>query len=184
MKNHGGLIEADSRQNEGSVFTVWLPADGKSALPPCTTEAPSTVRKGRVLVMDDEEMVRDSVGEMLETLGQDVEFSSGGAAAIEAYREAQAAGTPFSVVILDATVKGGMGGEDVIKKLREIDPDVVAVISSGYSDNALIANYNGHGFKAFLPKPYTLENLQAVLGSVMNPSTSNPPASAGGGSTE
>ena len=117
--------------------------------------------------MDDEDVVRDSVGEMLAALGQDVEFSHDGTSAVEKYRSAREAGSPFDFVILDATVRGGMGGEETVNKLKEIDPGVVAVISSGYSDDALLANYGVHGFKAFLPKPYSLDSLQSVLGSLM-----------------
>ena len=117
--------------------------------------------------MDDEEVVRDSVGAMLDTLGQEVEYAADGAAAVQCYRAALSAGSPFDVVILDATVRGGMGGEEAIRLLKEIDPSVVAVVSSGYSDNALVSNYAQHGFRAFLPKPFSLESLQTVLGSLM-----------------
>jgi two-component system cell cycle sensor histidine kinase/response regulator CckA len=126
-----------------------------------------TIRSGRVLVMDDEEVVRDSVGEMLRVLGQDVVFASDGAIAIEQFCAAQTAGSPFTVVILDATVRGGMSGEDAIKRLREIDPGVIAIVSSGYSDDALVSNYAAHGFKAFLHKPFSFDGLRTVLSSVM-----------------
>jgi CheY-like chemotaxis protein len=112
-------------------------------------------------------VIRDSLGAMLDTLGQEVEYAADGAAAVQCYRTALSAGTTFDVVILDATVRGGMGGEETIRMLKEIDPSVVAVVSSGYSDNALVANYAKHGFRAFLPKPFSLEDLQAVLGSLM-----------------
>jgi CheY-like chemotaxis protein len=117
--------------------------------------------------MDDDEVVRDSVGEMLASLGQEVEFSVDGASAIEKYCSAKKAGSPFSIVILDATVRGGMGGEETIGILRKIDPGVVAVISSGYSDEDVTANYASLGFSAFLPKPFTCESLQAVLSGLM-----------------
>jgi CheY-like chemotaxis protein len=117
--------------------------------------------------MDDEAVVRDSVGVMLDTLGQEVEYAEDGASAVQRYRAARSAGSPFDVVILDATVRGGMGGEEAIRLLREIDPSVVAVVSSGYSDNALVSNYEQHGFRAFLQKPFSLESLQSVLGSLM-----------------
>jgi CheY-like chemotaxis protein len=117
--------------------------------------------------MDDEEAVRDSVGALLDTLGQEVEFSADGAAAVQCYRTALSTGSTFDVVILDATVRGGMGGEEAIRLLKEIDPSVVAVVSSGYSDNALVSNYAQHGFRAFLRKPFSLEDLQTVLGTLM-----------------
>ena len=117
--------------------------------------------------MDDEEVIRDSLGAMLDTLGQEVSYAADGASAVERYRTALAAGTPFDVVLLDATVRGGMGGQETIRRLREIDPSVVAVVSSGYSDDALLSNYAQHGFKAFLHKPFSMEQLQTVLGKLM-----------------
>jgi PAS domain S-box-containing protein len=167
VKNHGGLIEVSSIENRGSVFTVWLPASESVVRPSDRTETPAVLRRGRVLIMDDDEVVRDSVGEMLASLGQEVEFAVDGASAIEKYRSAKKAGSPFSVVILDATVRGGMGGEETIGILRKTDPNVVAVISSGYSDEGVTANYASHGFSAFLPKPFTCESLQTVLGALM-----------------
>jgi CheY-like chemotaxis protein/anti-sigma regulatory factor (Ser/Thr protein kinase) len=167
VKNHGGMIEVSSRPNKGSSFTIWLPAGGAIADSSIRSEQPAAIRKGRILIMDDEEAVRDSVGALLDTLGQEVEFSADGAAAVQCYRTALSTGSTFDVVILDATVRGGMGGEEAIRLLKEIDPSVVAVVSSGYSDNALVSNYAQHGFRAFLRKPFSLEDLQTVLGTLM-----------------
>jgi CheY-like chemotaxis protein len=167
VKNHGGLIEVSSIENRGSIFTVWLPAGESVVRPSDRVETPAVLRRGRVLIMDDDEVVRDSVGEMLASLGQEVEFSVDGASAIEKYRAAKKAGSPFSVVILDATIRGGMGGEEAVGLLRKIDPGVVAVISSGYSDEGVMADYASRGFSAFLPKPFSFESLQTVLGALM-----------------
>ncbi len=167
VKNHGGMIEVSSRVNKGSSFTVWLPAGGPLADSSVRSAQPAAIRKGRILIMDDEEVIRDSVGALLDTLGQEVEYSSDGAAAVHCYRTALSEGSRFDVVLLDATVRGGMGGEEAIRLLKEIDPSVVAVVSSGYSNNALVSNYAEHGFRAFLRKPFSLEDLQTVLGSLM-----------------
>jgi PAS domain S-box-containing protein len=167
VKNHGGMIEVSSRVGQGSSFTIWMPAGGTVADSAVRSEPPAAIRKGRILLMDDEAVVRESVGVMLDTLGQEVEYAADGAAAVQCYRTARSAGSPFDVVILDATVRGGMGGEEAIRLLKEIDPSVVAVVSSGYSDNALVSNYEQHGFRAFLQKPFRLESLQTVLGSLM-----------------
>jgi two-component system cell cycle sensor histidine kinase/response regulator CckA len=167
IKNHGGMIEVSSQLNAGSSFTVWLPAGGTVLDSSVRSAQPAAIRKGRVLIMDDEEVIRDSVGAMLDTLGQEVEFAEDGAAAVDRYRAALSAGSRFDVVLLDATVRGGMGGEETIRLLKEIDPSVVAVVSSGYSDNALLSNYEHHGFRASLPKPFTLEDIQTVLARLM-----------------
>lgn len=167
VKNHGGMIEVSSVVNKGSSFTIWLPAGKTIPDSPVRSLQPAAIRKGRILLMDDEEAVRDSLGAMLDTLGQEVEYAADGAAAIDCYRKALSAGSTFDVVLLDATVRGGMGGEEAIRLLKEIDASVVAVVSSGYSDNALVSNYAQHGFRAFLPKPFRLEDLQTVLGSLM-----------------
>ena len=167
VKNHGGMIEVSSVVNKGSSFTIWLPAGKTTPDSSVRPTQPAAIRKGRILIMDDEEAVRDSLGAMLDTLGQEVEYAADGAAAIDCYRKALSAGSTFDVVLLDATVRGGMGGEEAIRLLKEIDASVVAVVSSGYSDNALVSNYAQHGFRAFLPKPFRLEDLQTVLGSLM-----------------
>ncbi len=167
VKNHGGMIEVSSVVNKGSSFTIWLPAAKTTPDSSVRSTQPAAIRKGRILIMDDEEAVRDSLGAMLDTLGQEVEYAADGAAAIDCYRKALSAGSTFDVVLLDATVRGGMGGEEAIRLLKEIDASVVAVVSSGYSDNALVSNYAQHGFRAFLPKPFRLEDLQTVLGSLM-----------------
>ncbi len=167
VKNHGGMIEVSSVANKGSSFTIWLPAGKTIPASPARSLQPAAIRKGRILIMDDEEAVRDSLGAMLDTLGQEVEYAADGAAAVDCYRRALSAGSTFDVVLLDATVRGGMGGEEAIRLLKELDASVVAVVSSGYSDNALVSNYAQHGFRAFLPKPFRLEDLQAVLGSLM-----------------
>ncbi len=167
IKNHGGTIEVESELNKGTTFTIHLPASEPelSAVPPAKT--PADMRKSRILVMDDEAVVRNVVGEMLQNMGHEVEVVTDGEAAIKKYQSARATGSPFDVVILNVTIRGGMGGEETIKRLREFDPAVVAIVSSGYSDEAVVSNYTAHGFKAVLPKPFNLTRLQAALGAVL-----------------
>jgi CheY-like chemotaxis protein len=128
-----------------------------------TTSAAVGTKKGRILLMDDEEMVRNVAREMLAALGNDVVCAEHGKKAIDLFREARAAGAPFDLVILDLTVKGGMGGEEAIRKIREIDPGVKAVVSSGYADSPVVANYRAFGFSAVLNKPYKIDALQNCL---------------------
>jgi len=163
IKNHGGLVRIQSEVGKGTVFYLYLPAltTGREERKIPATQA--ATRKGRVLVMDDEEMIRMVAKEMLRELGHEVVFSDKGEAAIEAYRAAQEAGTPFDVVILDLTIRGGMGGEETFRTLREIDPEVKAVVSSGYSDDAALSTYRDQGFRAFLKKPYNLMELRQTV---------------------
>jgi two-component system cell cycle sensor histidine kinase/response regulator CckA len=169
MKNHGGMIELSSRPGEGSIFTLWLPAGAHVVQPGVNIACVEPPQRQRILVMDDDDTVRESIGEMLGMLGQEVEFSIDGTSAIERYRGAKEKGNPFSVVILDATIRGGMGGAETMARLLELDPSVTAVIASGYSDGAAVANYERHGFRAVLLKPFSLESLQSVLSSLMPP---------------
>jgi len=117
--------------------------------------------------MDDEEMIRSVASELLTSLGHEVACAASGAAALEAYQAARDAGTPFDLVILDLTIKGGMGGIETLRKLAEIDRDVKAIVSSGYSDDDALSNYRKQGFRAFLQKPYNMEELQRTLNPLL-----------------
>jgi len=161
IKNHGGVIEVKSELNKGTEFTIYLPASGDAEMETATTPAYAAgTKKGRILLMDDEELVRNVAREMIAALGHDAVSAEDGRRAIELFRQAKESGTPFDLVILDLTVKGGMGGEEAIRKIRAIDPDVKAVVSSGYSDNPVVAEYRAYGFSAVLNKPYRIDALQ------------------------
>jgi PAS domain S-box-containing protein len=167
IKNHGGLIRVQSEIGKGTSFFVYLPASGSAAEGPKNQAIPAMTRKGRILVMDDEEIVRAVAGELLTALGHEVAFAEKGETALESYRAARDAGRPFDVVILDLTIRGGLGGRDTLRKLMEIDPDVKAVVSSGYSDDAALSNYLDQGFRTFLKKPYKIEDLQGILNALL-----------------
>ena len=120
----------------------------------------------RVLIMDDEEMVREVLGEMLKILGYEVEFALDGKEAIAKFLEAKQKGCPFALVIMDLTVPGGMGGKEAIGELRKIDPKIKAIVSSGYSKDDVLLQYKDYGFDAALVKPYRLEELKQVIEQV------------------
>jgi CheY-like chemotaxis protein len=124
-------------------------------------------RGGKMLVMDDEDAVRRVAGEILSTLGYEVALARDGAEAIRLYQMARDSSRPFDAVLLDLTVPGGMGGAEALERLREIDPWIKAIVSSGYSHDPIMADYATYGFKAVVAKPYTVQDLRSVLRRVM-----------------
>jgi PAS domain S-box-containing protein len=163
VKNHDGAIAVRSELGKGSAFTVHLPAAAPAPAARPVEKAPPPLARRRVLVMDDEELVRSVAAQLLGVLGHEVALAPEGAAAIALYAAARAAGTPFDVVILDLTVRGGMGGEETARRLRELDPDARVVVSSGYSDDEVAAGFRERGFRSFLQKPYSVDDLKRVL---------------------
>ncbi|MBI5634824.1 MAG: PAS domain-containing protein [Nitrospirae bacterium] len=169
IRNHGGVIEVQSEVNRGTTFTMYLPASkGAEAEIAKTAPAAAGTRKLKVLLMDDEDLVRNVAKEMLAAFGHEVESATDGGSAIELFQQAREAGSPFDLLILDLTVKGGMGGEEAIAKLREIDPKVTAIVSSGYADSPVVADYLSYGFSAVLNKPYKLTSLKDCLNLIVS----------------
>ena len=167
VKKHYGHISVGSELGKGTTFVVYLPASEKEVTKTQGAEAVYVLGKGRVLMVDDEEMIRDLAGKILVKLGYEVDCAKDGAKAIELYRRAQETGRSFDVVIMDLTIPGGMGGKEAIQKLLEIDPSVKAIVSSGYSDDAVIADYRAYGFSAFILKPYTIASMSKVISDVI-----------------
>jgi two-component system cell cycle sensor histidine kinase/response regulator CckA len=165
VKKHGGILDLESSSPEGSTFTFYLPAtDRELSLPePESIEGIFRFSNQRVLVMDDEPAIRDLTSELLGTLGYDVTAVADGAEALEIYKRALHGGQNFHAVILDATIRGGMGGLATIERLRGLDPNVTAIICSGYSDEAALAEFLAYGFRGALAKPFTRRDLAEVL---------------------
>jgi PAS domain S-box-containing protein len=167
VKKHGGHIEVQSQVGTGTAFHIYLPAATVEKLPAIKTPAKRLVTgQGRILLMDDEEIVRFVTVNMLKQLGYEVETASNGEEAIEIYRNAVQEGRPFSAVITDLTVRGGMGGRETAEKLLDNDPAVRMIVFSGYSDDPVTSNFRDYGFKGFLCKPCQIEELSAVLHDV------------------
>ena len=126
-----------------------------------------SVGNGRILLMDDEEYIIEVVTEMLNSLEYKVVSSKDGTEAFVLYKYAKESGNPFDVVIMDLTVPGGMGGKELIQKLLEFDPEVKAIVSSGYSNDPIISNFKSHGFKSFITKPYRIKEISQILNKVL-----------------
>ncbi len=170
IRNHGGLIDVKSELTKGSTFTIYLPAvaEKDKATVPKLTPTVVRVRPCKVLLMDDEQVIRDVGGEIIRELGHEVEFAVHGEDAVKKYREALESGKPFDMVILDLTIRGGMGGAETLQKLVKIDPGVKAVVSSGYYDDELLSKHQEQGFKTFLKKPYNVEDLKRIIDRLLN----------------
>jgi two-component system, cell cycle sensor histidine kinase and response regulator CckA len=162
VSKHGGHISVKSMEGQGTDITVYLPASHAKTASEATEEM-LFWGKGKVLLMDDEESVRQTAGEMLTFLGYDAEFARDGAELIRLYKEALNSDSPFDAIITDLTVRGGMGGKKAVAELLEIDPEVKAIASSGYSNDELLSNFVEHGFCGVVAKPYRLHELGEAL---------------------
>ena len=165
VKKHGGLLHLESTSPEGSTFAFYLPATSGAATfaPQGPTARPLGFNHQRVLVMDDEAAIRDLTSQLLGTLGYQVTAVPDGLEAIRTYERALRRGEHFQAVILDATVRGGLGGVATIERLRGMDPNVNAIICSGYSDEAALSEFLAFGFRSALPKPFTRGELAEAL---------------------
>jgi len=167
IHKHGGYIAVESQVGYGATFHVYLPAsfDKIQVIEEKTFGEGEKLIKERVriLVMDDEETIRQLVYEMLNNMGYEVITAENGNEAINLYIKAQESGQPFDAVMLDLTIPGAMGGRETIQRLLEIDPNVVAIVSSGYSNDPVMDNFREYGFKGAIPKPYTTKDFINVL---------------------
>jgi PAS domain S-box-containing protein len=190
IKKHEGHIAVESKVGVGTTFHIYLPI-AQEQVPVCVQRTgrseeikakPETQiqankkglpvsasggQTGKILVMDDEEDLRVTFEAMLVHHGYEVECSRDGVEAIERYKKAKESGKPFDVVILDLNIRGGMGGEETIKKLIEIDPNVKALLSSGTYDDLATIDFRKCGFSGFVPKPYTIEELSKILDEIL-----------------
>ncbi|MBU0676015.1 MAG: PAS domain-containing protein [Proteobacteria bacterium] len=168
IKNHGGIIEVRSNKDQGTTFTITLAAveaQPKDSLQKSQEVVPKY--SARILVMDDEVMVRNLAQRMIQSLGHEVVCTADGEKTLEEYQRALAADKHYDLIILDLTIKGGMGGEETMKQLQVFDPNVKVIVSSGYSDNPILSNFQEYGFVAILNKPYTRDELRSCLQKVL-----------------
>ncbi len=166
IKKHHGYIDFESKQGVGTTFHIYLRASLKKVKEEKSMEDTGEHGQGRILLMDDEESIRTTVGRMLRMLGYEPVVAQNGREAIALFREAFENNHRFSAVILDLTIRGGMNGEQVLARLKEINPEVKAIVSSGYSHDDIMSKYKDHGFAGILKKPYTVRDLSRTMAEV------------------
>ena len=167
VKSHGGHIAVESSLGVGTTFLVYLPAVTREINQRPEEDRQVVSGQGKILVMDDEEIVRDLLDRMLGHLGYQATLAKDGAEALELFTAAREAGENFAALILDLTVPGAMGGKAAIEQFLKIDPQVKAIVSSGYSDDPIMAEFAKNGFSGVITKPYRIAELSRVLRQVL-----------------
>jgi CheY-like chemotaxis protein len=169
IRKHNGYINVSSKVGAGTTFTFYLPATEIQPVVEVPSRPPILAADAhqRLLVMDDEPSIRQMARRVLEKAGYAVEVAADGAGAVRIYQEALARGAAFSAVILDITVPGGMGGRETLVQLRAINPAVKAIVSSGYSTDAVMADHREFGFAGVVSKPYLSQELLAIVRQVL-----------------
>ena len=167
IKRHDGHITVESEEGQGTTFHIYLPATEEIPQEETGKENQAVAGEGRILVMDDEEILRKVAERMLLELGYEVQCVPDGTEALELYEKAKRSGQFFDAVIMDLTIPGGMGGKETIKKLLKIDSRAIAVVSSGYSNDPIMSNYEKYGFRGVVTKPYRIEELSWVMREVL-----------------
>jgi PAS domain S-box-containing protein len=165
IKKHDGYIEVESQIGVGTTFYIYLPASNIEIVTVENKKEIIATGQGKLLLMDDEEGIRNVVGEMLQDFGYQVVLAKDGEEAIELYRKALE-NDPFEAVIMDLTVPGGMGGQEAVAILRDIDPKIQAIVSSGYANDPIMADYERYGFCGVVTKPFKFSELHEVLNKI------------------
>ena len=168
IKKHDGYMGVESQEGAGTNFYFYLPAFGEGITRSVDDMTEEIKGKGKVLVMDDEELIRRIVEKQLNRIGYDVFTASDGLEAAEIYSDAMTKNQPFDIVIVDLTVPGGVGGKELVEKLVEIDPSVKAIVASGYSEDPVMAEYEKYHFKGCVKKPFNMKELAEAIEAVLS----------------
>ena len=170
IKRHDGYIEVESQVNVGTTFHIYLPATDKILEEQMQTNRIVLSGNERILIMDDEEAIRIIASLALSDLGYIVTTAQNGFEAVKLYEEAFNAGEKFNIVIMDLTIPGSMGGKETIEKLKEFDPDIKAIVSSGFSEDPILSDFKKYGFCGYVPKPYNIQQLTQALREALSDS--------------
>ena len=169
INKHDGSISVQSKQGEGTTFTIHLPVSTSEQQPEENGNAMETTRrKARVIIMDDEDMIREITGAMLAMLGHEAFEIKDGQEAVAFYKKELAAGRPIDLLIMDLTIPGGMGGKEAAQEIHAINPAAKMVVASGYSNDPVMAHYQEYGFAATINKPFQINDLISVLNQTLS----------------
>ncbi|MBS4025858.1 MAG: PAS domain S-box protein [Clostridia bacterium] len=166
IKNHNGSIQAESQVGKGTTLSFLIPASTQTVAK-SSEEDQIIYGTGKILIMDDEEAIREVIGQMLTSLGYEAQFARDGAEAIKVYLEAKKTDRPFDLIIMDMTIKGGMGGKETIKELLKKDSEARVIVASGYFEDPVMANFREYGFNGVVKKPFSIEELGKVINEVL-----------------
>ncbi|MGE3616994.1 MAG: tetratricopeptide repeat protein [Gemmatimonadales bacterium] len=166
-RKHGGSLTCESTSTEGTTFSAFFPATDARPAEAEPDAAVPTAGSGRVLVLDDEPLVRSLLERMLTDWGYEVDAVAEGRAAVERYQAAHRKGTPYDLLIMDLTIPGGMGGRQAMAEILAVDPAARAIVASGYSDDPTMAHHQEAGFAAALAKPFRPADLARTVRSVL-----------------
>jgi two-component system, cell cycle sensor histidine kinase and response regulator CckA len=167
IRVHEGHIDTRSTEGVGTTIAFYIPASEKKEISNRTEEINPITGSGRILLVDDDEVVRNTATEMLGHMGYDTVYVADGKEAVDLYQKSKDAGEGFDTVIMDLTIPGGMGGKEAISRLLEIDPMVKAIVSSGYSNDPIMTDFRKYGFQDVIRKPYRIREMSEVIHRVL-----------------
>lgn len=170
IAKHNGSISVESQPGEGTTFTLYLPASIREQKKDNhKTAIEISANTAKIMVMDDEEMVRDIAKAILVMLGHDVILAANGDEAVELYKKECDSGKPFDIIIMDLTIPGGMGGESAVQEILAINPEAKVIVSSGYSNDPVMAHYQDYGFSAAIVKPFEVQDIMNAINKLLPP---------------